>query len=101
MQINKDNINEKVFNSKTPFILDFYSDFCMPCKMLSPVMDEIAQEYKDTIQIGKVNTDHEKSLAAEYGIMAVPTLVYIKSGKEVDRTVGVISKEEIISRIKG
>ena len=52
MQINKDNINEKVFNSKTPFILDFYSDFCMPCKMLSPVMDEIAQEYKDTVQIG-------------------------------------------------
>ncbi len=101
MQINKDNINEKVFNSKMPFILDFYSDFCMPCKMLSPVMDEIAQEYKDTVQIGKVNTDHEKSLAAEYGIMAVPTLVYIKSGKEVDRTVGVISKEEIISRIKG
>ncbi|MDE6124008.1 MAG: thioredoxin [Eubacterium sp.] len=101
MQINKDNINEKVSNSKIPLILDFYSDFCMPCKMLSPVMDEIAQEYKGTVEIGKVNTDHEKSLAAEYGIMAVPTLVYIKNGKEFDRTVGVISKEEIISRIKG
>ncbi len=101
MQINKDNINEKISNSKIPFILDFYSDFCMPCKMLAPVMDEIAQEYKGTVEIGKVNTDHEKSLAAEYGIMAVPTLIYIKNGKEFDRSVGVISKEEIISRIKG
>ncbi|MDE6384839.1 MAG: thioredoxin [Eubacterium sp.] len=101
MEINKDNINEKISNSKIPFILDFYSDFCMPCKMLAPVMDEIAQEYKGTVEIGKVNTDHEKSLAAEYGIMAVPTLVYIKNGKEFDRSVGVISKEEIISRIKG
>lgn len=101
MQINKDNINEKVINSKTPCILDFYSDFCMPCKMLSPVMDEIAEEYKGTVEIGKVNTDNEKALAAEYGIMAVPTLVYVKNGKEFDRTVGVISKEEIIKRIQG
>lgn len=99
--IDKSNIEKEVFESNIPVILDFYSDYCMPCKMLAPVLEEISEEYGAEIKVAKVNTDHNQDLAAQYGIMAVPTLLYIKNGQETDRTVGVVDKEEILEKING
>ncbi len=99
--IDKSNIEKEVFESNIPVILDFYSDYCMPCKMLAPVLEEISEEYGDEIKVAKVNTDNNQDLAAQYGIMAVPTLLYIKNGQEADRTVGIVDKEEILEKING
>ncbi|SER75320.1 thioredoxin [Lachnobacterium bovis] len=93
--IKKSNFEEEVINSDSPVLVDFWADWCGPCKMLSPVLSEIAEE-NDTFKIGKVNVDSDHVLAQKYVITNIPCLVLFKDGKEVDRLVGFHSKEEII-----
>ena len=80
-------------------LLDFYADWCGPCRMVSPVIDEIAEERRD-IAIGKVNVDKESGLASLFGIYSIPTLVVIKDGKEAARAVGARSKKQIIELVE-
>lgn len=80
-------------------VVDFYADWCGPCKMLSPTVDEVANE-NDDIKVVKVNVDEAQDIAIKYQVMSIPTLVVIKNGNEVNRSVGVIDKEEILSMIK-
>lgn len=99
MNINDKNIRQEVFESDIPVVLDFYSDTCMPCKMLSPVLEELGKSYKDKLKICKLNVNENSQLADEYGVMAVPTLMYVKNGREINRTIGFINKNEILEHL--
>lgn len=99
MNINDKNIRQEVFESDIPVVLDFYSDTCMPCKMLSPVLDDLGKLYKDKLKICKLNVNENSQLADEYGVMAVPTLMYVKKGREINRTIGFINKNEILENL--
>ncbi len=94
--ITKDEFKKEVLESKEPVLVDFYADWCGPCKMLGPVMDEISKDHK----VFKVNTDDEEELAMEYGIMSIPCVIAFKDGKEVNRSIGLVDKETILDLIK-
>ncbi len=99
IKVNDSTFEQEVLNSNIPVLIDFYADWCGPCKMLSPTVDEVASE-NDDIKVVKIDVDESQEVAIKYQIMSIPTLVVIKNGKEVNRSVGVIDKEEILSMIK-
>ena len=86
---------QTVLKSDKPVMLDFWAEWCQPCKMLAPTIEEIAGEYEDTIKIGKLNVDDNPSTATKYGIRGIPTLLFFKGGKVVQQVTGVKSKAEI------
>lgn len=90
-----ENFNEEVLASNIPVVVDFYADWCGPCKMLAPVIEALAGELEGKVKIGKLNVDDAPETARQYGIMSIPTLLYIKNGEVVNKTVGVVSKAEI------
>ena len=87
-RISKDDFEEKVLKSPIPVIVDFYSDSCVACKMLAPVLGGLEDDYEDRIQVYKVNTNFDQELAQQYGIMSNPTLILFKDGEAADRKVG-------------
>ena len=95
IEINAGNFEQEVVQSDKPVLLDFWASWCGPCKMLSPVVDQIGEEL-DSVKVGKVNVDDESELAAKFGVASIPTLVVLKNGKEVNRSVGVVPKERIL-----
>lgn len=95
LKITSENYEEEVLNSKEKILIDFYADWCGPCKMMAPVVEEIAEELAGKIKVGKVNVDENQDLAMEYGIMSIPTLVVIENGKAVKTLVGFRSKQEL------
>lgn len=99
INVNTDNFEEEVLGAEQTVILDFWAEWCGPCMMLAPVLHEVAEENAD-ITVGKVNVDEEPALAQAYGISSIPTLVVIKDGKEVKRSVGVIPKAKIEELVK-
>lgn len=92
---NKDNFKESVLESKSKVLVDFNATWCGPCKMLGPVLEEIAEE-NDNVQIVSVDVDDEDALAGEYGVSSIPCLVLFEGGKEVKRSIGYIPKEEVL-----
>lgn len=96
LSLTDENFEEKVLNSDKTVLIDFYADWCGPCKMMSPIIDEIAKEIGDKVKIGKVNVDENQKLAIEYSIMSIPTIVIIKNGEVAKSILGVRSKEEIL-----
>lgn len=98
IKINKENFTNEVINSKKPVILDFYADWCGPCRMVGPIISEIASERND-IKVGKVNVDEQPALAAQFGVMSIPMLVVIKDGKVVNSSVGAKPKDEILAML--
>ena len=99
INVNTDNFEEEVLGAEQTVILDFWAEWCGPCMMLAPVLHEVAEENAD-ITGGTVNVDEEPALAQAYGISSIPTLVVIKDGKEVKRSVGVIPKAKIEELVK-
>lgn len=93
MHITNDNFKQKVLKSKKPVMVDFWAEWCGPCRMAGPVIDELAEEYKGKAVIGKINIDEERELAEKYGVMSIPTVIIFKDGKEVERKVGFPGKE--------
>ncbi len=97
--MNKENFQEEVVQSDKPVLVDFWASWCGPCRMVSPIVDEIAQERPD-VKVVKVNVDQEQELALQFGVMSIPTLVVMKDGKVVNQAVGVRPKEQILDLLK-
>lgn len=100
LTITSKNFEQEVSNSDKPVLLDFWASWCGPCKMLSPIVDQVAEELAGTVKVGKINVDEQQDLASAFNIMSIPTLVLLKNGKLVNQSVGVVSKEEIIKMVK-
>lgn len=96
--ITKDNFQSEVVNSSKLVLLDFWASWCGPCRMVSPLIDEIAGEV-DTVKVGKINVDEQPELAEQFGIMSIPTLVVMKDGKVVNKRTGAGSKQQIMSML--
>ena len=94
------NFDAEVLQSDLPVFVDFYADWCGPCKMMSPVIDKLAEEFAGRIKVGKVNVDENGDLAVKYGIMSIPNMVFFKNGEVVDRIVGAIPKPQIQARFE-
>lgn len=98
IKITSDNFEQEVLNSNKPVLLDFWAAWCGPCRMISPIIDEIAVEKTDT-KVGKINIDEQPELAQAFGIMSIPTLAVIKDGKVVNKVVGVKPKASILKML--
>ena len=98
LHIGKENFESEVLNSKGVVLVDFWAAWCGPCKMIAPILDEVAEEMPDA-KITKVNVDEEQELAAKYGIRSIPTLIVFKDGEKVEQMVGVLPKGSIKAKI--
>ena len=99
MNITRNNFEQEVLHSDKPVLIDFWAPWCGPCRMLSPVISEIAEEYGDKVKVCKVNVDDEGELAASFNVMSIPTLVVVKDGKVANSAVGVRPKAQIVEMI--
>ena len=97
--ITKENYDEEVVKSPVPVLLDFWATWCGPCRMLSPIVDEIANEVEGKAKVGKINVDEQPDLAQQFGIMSIPTLVFMKNGEITAKEVGVRSKQAILDKL--
>ena len=98
ININKNNFQDEVMHSDKPVLLDFWASWCGPCRMVSPIVDEIAAERSD-IKVGKINVDEQPELAAQFGVMSIPTLVVMKHGSIANQAVGARSKMQILAML--
>ncbi len=100
IEINGANFETEVLKSPQPVLVDFWAEWCGPCKMLAPVLDEIATEQNGRVKVAKVNIDHHPTLAARFGIQSIPTLLYFANGEVRNQTIGVAGKRAITSKLE-
>lgn len=98
ISVNKNNFNQEVLNSDKPVLMDFWAPWCGPCRMVVPLVEEIAKERSD-IKVVKINVDEEQELAMQFGVMSIPTLVVIKNGKIVNQVTGARPKAQILAML--
>ena len=100
IQITESNFETEVLNSTQPVVVDFYADWCGPCKMIAPALEEIARDLQGKVKIAKVNVDEESALAQRYNIQSLPTLLYFQGGEVVNQLIGAASKKVILGKLE-
>ncbi len=100
IKVTDENFKQEVLESSIPVLVDFWAEWCMPCKLIMPALQEIAEEYQGRLKVYKLNVDEGPQTSSEYGIMSIPTVAIFKEGKLVDKIIGAVSKTEIISKIE-
>ncbi|MDF2586760.1 MAG: hypothetical protein K0S41_601 [Anaerocolumna sp.] len=99
LKFTDENFQTEVLNSDQLVLVDFYADWCGPCKMMAPIIDELAGEYEGNVKIGKLNVDESPSTSSKYRVMSIPTLLFVKNGEVVDNIVGAVSKAQVVAKI--
>ena len=100
IKLDESNFDREVTQSDTPVIVDFWAEWCGPCKMIAPLLDEVAREKAGRVKVGKVNVDESQSLSFKYNIRAIPALLFFKNGQLRDQVIGVTSKKDLLSRLE-
>lgn len=98
--LTNENFKNEVLNSDKPVLVDFWASWCGPCKMIAPIVEEIAEEYKDTVKVGKVNVDEQPELSAAFNISSIPTIMIFRNGKIENTVIGYKPKEQLVSLLK-
>jgi thioredoxin 1 len=99
-ELTDNDFHQEVEKSEIPYIVDFWAIWCAPCSLISPVLEEIGNEYAGKVKVGKVNVDNEIKTANEFGIQNIPTMIIFKQGKEIERIIGAVPKDHIVKRIE-
>jgi len=94
-----ENFNAEVLESSLPVIVDFYADWCAPCKLLSPIIEEISNEYVGKVKVGKVNINDNRTISFTYGIKSIPTVLFFKNGEVVQKVIGAVQKADLIEKV--
>lgn len=100
MKLTSGNFETEVYQSEIPVLVDFYADWCGPCKAMGPVVEELAKEYEGKAKVGKINTDENQNIAMEYGVMSIPTFIVFKGGKAVKKMIGMQDKRTLVAAIE-
>lgn len=100
MKFTTDNFDAEVYQSQVPVLVDFYADWCGPCKAMAPIVDALAQEYEGKAKIGKINTDENQDIAIQYGVMSIPTFIVFKGGKAVKKMIGMQDKKVLAAAVE-
>ncbi len=97
--LNDDNFEQEVIQSDIPVLIDFWAEWCMPCKMIAPIVEELANEYKGKLKVGKLDVDSNPQVSMKYGIRSIPTLLIFKNGQPVDQIIGAVPKKVILDKL--
>lgn len=97
--LSEQNWENEITNSDLPVVVDFWAEWCAPCRMMAPILEEIKREYQGKIKVGKLNVDENSTIAGQYRIMGIPTLLFFRSGKIVDKVVGIVSRKTLDDKI--
>ena len=101
LHLTEENFDTEVLKSDVPVLVDFWAEWCGPCKMMNPVIEDVAKDFDGRFKVAKVNVDDAQDLAAQFNIMSIPTLLLFKGGQPVEQMIGAMSKDQLIERIKG
>ena len=97
--LNDDNFEKEVIKSDVPVLIDFWAEWCMPCKMIAPIVEELANEYQGKLKVGKLDVDSNPQVSMKYGIRSIPTLLIFKNGQPVDQIIGAVPKKVILDKL--
>ncbi|NOX90535.1 MAG: thioredoxin [Calditrichaeota bacterium] len=97
--LNDDNFEQEVIKSDIPVLIDFWAEWCMPCKMIAPIVEELAEEFDGKLKVGKLDVDSNPKVSMQFGIRSIPTLLLFKSGQPVDQIIGAVPKKAILQKI--
>ncbi len=100
VHLSDENFKKEVLESGTPCLVDFWAEWCGPCRRVAPVVEEIADEFQGRVKVAKLNVDEDSKTASAYGVMSIPTLMFFKDGKVVEQIVGAVAKQELVAKLE-